>query len=363
MNGFALITFDGTGTTMDPDYRERINFNITTGSLEMKSLTLNDRGSYQINIKASGESAVQHVSLEVLAQVSDVIIQANATELVEFNDSVSLTCSASGSSPTFHWLNGSSDIIVSERVHLSAYSRTLTISPVLRSDQKPIYCSVTNIISSNTSRPITFNVSFGPDNVAVTVSPPGPIFTSGTSLTLSCSAQSSPPAQFQWALNDTLLSQRGDKLLVTNIKASQSGNYTCWAHKNRTLRYHLSEPSMITVLEGGVHNGLSGGAIAGIVIGVLLALGLFPAGFFILKKLRSRTSPVPQNCKGSTDLARPCPDGHQMSVVYENCQELANSNVKAPAPKNFQPISSDSDHIYTGLEFNDTSTYSNLNLS
>uniref|UniRef100_A0A3B3Q6Z2 Ig-like domain-containing protein n=1 Tax=Paramormyrops kingsleyae TaxID=1676925 RepID=A0A3B3Q6Z2_9TELE len=185
-----------------------------------------------------------HTSLFVFkptAQVSDVIIQANATELVEFNDSVSLTCSASGSSPTFHWLNGSSDIIVSERVHLSAYSRTLTISPVLRSDQKPIYCSVTNIISSNTSRPITFNVS-------LTVSPPGPIFTSGTSLTLSCSAQSSPPAQFQWALNDTLLSQRGDKLLVTNIKASQSGNYTCWAHKNRTLRYHLSEPSMITVL-------------------------------------------------------------------------------------------------------------------
>ncbi|XP_072572466.1 cell adhesion molecule CEACAM5-like [Paramormyrops kingsleyae] len=248
VNGSALVTFDGTNTIIDPDYRERINFNITSGSLEMKSLTLRDSGSYQINIKTSGESAVQHVTFEVLAQVSDVIIQANATELVEFNDSVSLTCSASGSSPTFHWLNGSSDIIVSERVHLSAYNRTLTISPVLRTDQKPIYCSVTNIISSNTSRPITFNVSFGPDNVAVTVSPPGPIFTSGTNLTLSCSAQSSPPAQFQWALNDTLLSQWGDKLQLTNIKASQSGNYTCWAHNNRTLRYHLSEPSMITVL-------------------------------------------------------------------------------------------------------------------
>ncbi|XP_072571991.1 cell adhesion molecule CEACAM8-like [Paramormyrops kingsleyae] len=181
------------------------------------------------------------------AQVSDVIIQANATELVEFNDSVSLTCSASGSSPTFHWLNGSSDIIVSERVHLSADNRTLTISSVLRSDQKPIYCSVTNIISSNTSRPFTFNVSFGPDNVAVTVSPPGPIFTSGTSLTLSCSAESRPPAQFQWALNDTLLNEMGDKLQLTNIKESQSGNYVCWAHNTITQRYHSSERSVITV--------------------------------------------------------------------------------------------------------------------
>nr|XP_023659141.1 carcinoembryonic antigen-related cell adhesion molecule 5-like [Paramormyrops kingsleyae] len=249
VNGSTILTSDGTNTITYPVYNGRINFDITTGSLELKSLTLHDSGSYQVQIQTSGESEVQQqVSLKVLEPVSDVIIQANATELVEFNDSVSLTCSASGSSPTFHWLNGSSDIIVSERVHLSADNRTFTISPVLRFDQEPIYCSVTNIVSNTTRKAISININFGPDNVAVTVSPPGPIFTSGTSLILSCSAQSKPPAQFQWALNDTLLSQRGDKLQLMNIKGSQSGNYTCWAHNTRTLRYHLSERLVITVL-------------------------------------------------------------------------------------------------------------------
>ncbi|XP_072571992.1 cell adhesion molecule CEACAM8-like [Paramormyrops kingsleyae] len=300
VNGSTILTFDGTNIITAPVYNERINFDITTGSLELKNLTLHDSGTYQLQIVASGEPQVQEVILNVLEPVSDVIIQANATELVEFNDSVSLTCSASGSSPTFHWLNGSSDIIVSERVHLTADNRTLTISSVLRFDREPIYCSVTNIVS-NTRQAISININFGPDTVAVTVSPPGPIFTSGTSLTLSCSAESRPPAQFQWALNDTLLNEMGDQLLLTNIKESQSGNYVCWAHNTITQRYHSSERSVITVLEGGVHNGLSGGAIAGIVIGILLALGLFPAGFFIMKKLRSRTFPVPQNCKGSTD--------------------------------------------------------------
>ncbi|XP_048883098.1 carcinoembryonic antigen-related cell adhesion molecule 5-like isoform X2 [Brienomyrus brachyistius] len=284
-NGSVVVTFTGV-TSIGPDYEGRINYDVTTGTLELKNLTLNDSGVYQVQITDSGELVTQHVSLEVLEQVSDVKIQANATELVELHDSTSLTCSASGSNLSFHWLNSSSDVIVSERVHLSADNRTLTLSPVLRSDQEPIYCRVSNIISNNTSQPVTFNVSFGPDNVAVTVSPPGTTFSPGTSLTLTCSAQSRPPAQFQWALNDTLLSQMGDTLQLTNIKESQSGNYVCWAHNTVTLLNRSSERSVITVVEGGVQNGLSGGAIAGIVIGVLLALGLFPAGFFIMKKLR-----------------------------------------------------------------------------
>uniref|UniRef100_A0A3B3RB44 Ig-like domain-containing protein n=1 Tax=Paramormyrops kingsleyae TaxID=1676925 RepID=A0A3B3RB44_9TELE len=133
VNGSTILTSDGTNTITYPVYNGRINFDITTGSLELKSLTLHDSGSYQVQIQTSGES--------------------------EFNDSVSLTCSASGSSPTFHWLNGSSDIIVSERVHLSADNRTFTISPVLRFDQEPIYCSVTNIVSNTTRKAISININ------------------------------------------------------------------------------------------------------------------------------------------------------------------------------------------------------------
>eukprot|EP00063_Salmo_salar_P082263 XP_014057098.1 PREDICTED: carcinoembryonic antigen-related cell adhesion molecule 1-like [Salmo salar] len=74
-------------------------------------------------------------------------------------------------------------------------------------------------------------------------------YETGSNLNLSCSAESSPPAQFQWALNGTLLSNKGPELRLGNIQINQSGSYSCWAHNTRTLRYQTSEPSDITVLE------------------------------------------------------------------------------------------------------------------
>ncbi|KAJ8354755.1 hypothetical protein SKAU_G00223220, partial [Synaphobranchus kaupii] len=181
--------------------------------------------------------------------VSNVTVSANATELVEFNDTVSLTCSASGSSLFYRWYNGSSEIVASERVHLSDDNSTLTISRVLRSDHGPLYCTVSNVVSNGTSQPVFLNISFGPDNVMVTVDPPKEFHTPGSNLTLSCSAQSSPPAEFRWAFNGKMLNTEGQKLKVENIQGNQSGNYTCWAHNNRTLRYKPSDPLLISVIE------------------------------------------------------------------------------------------------------------------
>ncbi|XP_038849186.1 carcinoembryonic antigen-related cell adhesion molecule 1-like [Salvelinus namaycush] len=81
------------------------------------------------------------------------------------------------------------------------------------------------------------------------VTPLDVLYGSGSDLTLSCSAESSPPAQFQWAMNRTLLSNMGPEFRLENIQANQSGSYSCWAHNTRTLRYQTSEPSDITVLE------------------------------------------------------------------------------------------------------------------
>ncbi|XP_045064268.1 carcinoembryonic antigen-related cell adhesion molecule 5-like [Coregonus clupeaformis] len=92
-------------------------------------------------------------------------------------------------------------------------------------------------------------ITDGPENTRMKVTPPDVLYGSGSDLTLSCSSESSPPAQFQWALNGTLLSNKGPELRLENIQASQSGSYSCWAHNTRTLRYQTPEPSDITVLE------------------------------------------------------------------------------------------------------------------
>ncbi|KAK1151828.1 carcinoembryonic antigen-related cell adhesion molecule 5-like [Acipenser oxyrinchus oxyrinchus] len=72
----------------------------------------------------------------------------------------------------------------------------------------------------------------------MTINPPDPIYSSaGSDLTLSCSAQSSPPAHYQWFFNGAPLNKLGSQLNMAHIQHNQTGNYTCWAFNNITLRY------------------------------------------------------------------------------------------------------------------------------
>ncbi|KAL4601673.1 carcinoembryonic antigen-related cell adhesion molecule 5-like [Arapaima gigas] len=227
VNNINIINYLNGQNITNPLYTERIAFHSSNGSMELKNLTVTDTGIYGVNIQVTG---------------------ANATDLVEFNDTVSLECSASGSSLAFLWSNDTSVITPDRQVQLSDGNKTLTILHVLRSDQGPFYCTVSNIISCEKSSAVTFSISFGPENTAVTASPEKPHYASGSNLSLSCSAQSRPAAQFRWYFNGTALNKTGPVLKLDNVQESESGNYTCLAHNTKTLRYQSSEPSPISVI-------------------------------------------------------------------------------------------------------------------
>ncbi|XP_021479415.2 carcinoembryonic antigen-related cell adhesion molecule 1 isoform X2 [Oncorhynchus mykiss] len=248
-NGTNVITSGGgTADAIGTGYVGRITLNSTTGSLELRNLVLSDTGEYAVSISTIGKPDEGTTTLRVYAPVSKMTITANNIDLVEFNSSVSLSCSSSGSSLSYRWLNGSSEFTASDGVQLDDGNSTLTIVRVTRYDQGPFWCIVSNPINSD-SESITLTISYGPENIKLKVTPLDVLYGSGSDLTLSCSAESSPPAQFQWALNGELLSNQGPVLKLENIQASQSGRYSCWAHNTRTLRYQTSEPSDITVLE------------------------------------------------------------------------------------------------------------------
>ncbi|XP_064803846.1 carcinoembryonic antigen-related cell adhesion molecule 1-like isoform X2 [Oncorhynchus masou masou] len=248
-NGFNVITSGGIAADdIGTGYVGRITLDTTTGSLELRNLVLSDTGEYFVSILTVGQPLEGKTTLRVYAPVSKMTITANNIDLVEFNSSVSLSCSSSGSSLSYHWLNGSSEFTASDGVQLDDGNSTLTIVRVTRYDQGPFWCIVSNPINSG-NESITLTISYGPENITLKVTPLDVLYGSGSDLTLSCSAVSSPPAQFQWALNGELLSNQGPVLRLENIQASQSGRYSCWAHNTRTLGYQTSEPSDITVLE------------------------------------------------------------------------------------------------------------------
>uniref|UniRef100_A0A8C7IU10 Carcinoembryonic antigen-related cell adhesion molecule 1 n=1 Tax=Oncorhynchus kisutch TaxID=8019 RepID=A0A8C7IU10_ONCKI len=244
-NGTNVITSGGSGADdIGTGYVGRITLNSTTGSLELRNLVLSDTGEYVVTILAVGQPKEGTATLRVYAPVSKMTITANNIDLVEFNSSVSLSCSSSGTSLSYRWLNGSSEFTASDGVQLDDGNSTLTIVRVTRYDQGPFWCIVSNPINSDNEN--------GPENITLKVTPLDVLYGSGSDLTLSCSSESSPPAQFQWALNGELLSNQGPVLRLEKIQANQSGRYSCWAHNTRTLRYQTSEPSDITVLGGSV---------------------------------------------------------------------------------------------------------------
>nr|XP_046254300.1 hemicentin-1-like isoform X16 [Scatophagus argus] len=243
-----IMTFSGV-TLIAPEYEGRVAFFTSTGSLELRNVNFNDVGEYNVSIIRQGEQAKDGATtLGVYEPVSNVTLAASSTDLVEFSSSVTLTCSSSGSSLSFLWLNSSSEVTESDRVQLTDGGSTLTIVNVTRYDQGPFRCLVSNPVSDGSSNEVNLSISYGPENI-ILASPPHEHYAVGSNITLSCSADSRPAAMFYWFLNGDQLIDTGAELRLTNIQMSQSGNYSCQGFNQKTLRYETSQSSPVTVLE------------------------------------------------------------------------------------------------------------------
>ncbi|XP_064863924.1 hemicentin-1-like isoform X3 [Oncorhynchus nerka] len=247
----TIVLFYPGGSIVSTSYQGRVSFNRSSSELSISSLQLSDSGLYTVQGMEPVLTAV--VTLSVQEPISNVTLSANATDLVELNDTVIFTCSvSSGTSLSYRWMNGSSEVAASDQVRLGVGNSALSIVSVTRYDEGPFRCEVINGINNGTSQPIGLNVRYGPSNLTMMVVPEMTIghtaYKTGSDITLSCSAQSKPTESYKWRFNGVFLNEQSPQLSLQNTRENQTGSYTCLAHNNVTLRY-ATMTTMIKIVE------------------------------------------------------------------------------------------------------------------
>lgn len=210
--------------------------------------------------------------------VSNVTLRAQATNLVEFNDTAVLMCSVSnGSSPSYMWLNDSAKVMANgSSVQLKDGGATLMMVGVTRNDMGPFRCNVSNDISYEISAPLSLNISCefphcftlcsssrsartyrnlhfasidGPSNAKMTIMPMKHIYRTGSNITLTCSAEFSPTASIQWKFNGVSMNHFTASHHQENVTVSSSGNYQCLFHNPVTSRFATASRSIQVIGE------------------------------------------------------------------------------------------------------------------
>ncbi|KAM4568076.1 cell adhesion molecule CEACAM5-like [Fundulus diaphanus] len=256
----------------------------TGPELNLKNIQISQSGNYScraFNDKTRRYQTSQPSAVLVLARVSNVMVAPQGIDLVEFNSTVSLSCSSSGSSLSFFWTTSSSNVTASDRVQITDEGSKLTIVNVTRHDKGPYICNVFNPVSKGSSNPVNLSINYGPDNIQLMVSPSEEKYPEGSDIYLRCSAESEPVPQYLWLLDGNRLNKTGSELSLTNIQVNQSGNYSCYTFNSKTMRYITSQPSVIIVHESTPSSGLSTGVIVAIVIVCLVVVIGLGVGYYM----------------------------------------------------------------------------------
>ncbi|XP_050786870.1 carcinoembryonic antigen-related cell adhesion molecule 16-like [Gopherus flavomarginatus] len=116
-------------------------------ALHIAGLTLNDTGSYTVQIQSPTSPGLGTVVLRVY---------------VLENGTFTLRCNSSPSADTVLWLRDGASLAPSDRLVLSPDNRTLTVLGVSRDDASTYQCEVRNPISTKRSEPNTVTVAYTP---------------------------------------------------------------------------------------------------------------------------------------------------------------------------------------------------------
>uniref|UniRef100_A0A3Q3L1C7 Ig-like domain-containing protein n=1 Tax=Mastacembelus armatus TaxID=205130 RepID=A0A3Q3L1C7_9TELE len=144
-----------------------------------------------------------------------------SAEIVE-GSSVTLTCSSDANpAAKYTWYKKHGN------PSLQPASKQFNFSSIQSSDSGEYYCTAENDLGRRTSGSIFIHVTYPPKLLSVSVSPSAEIV-EGSSVTLTCSSDANPAANYTWYKeNQSLIHGPEGTYQFTSISSEDSGTYYC----------------------------------------------------------------------------------------------------------------------------------------
>ncbi|XP_058602628.1 carcinoembryonic antigen-related cell adhesion molecule 20-like [Onychostoma macrolepis] len=165
-------------------------------------------------------------------------------------------------------MKDNSPLSPSNRISFSSDNRSVSISPVQRSDSGEYQCTYRNPVSSETTK-LSLIINYGPEAVSIKGQD---VVDLGVRVSLSCSANSEPSASFSWKFNETDTNVTTDTFTIDQTDFTHSGDYECTALKRVTKRSISEKHALLVKVGGGGGGGGGGGLSSGAIAGILTEL-------------------------------------------------------------------------------------------
>ncbi|XP_048007956.1 carcinoembryonic antigen-related cell adhesion molecule 20-like isoform X4 [Megalobrama amblycephala] len=317
-----IITVASGVTTENPAYKDRASVNSNTLALTLLNLRHSDSGIYRLSVTTSaGETLTGETSLQV--EKLSVSLIGPEEPLIEGESSANITSEGNGNITSVQWMKNNSSLSPSNSIIFSPDFRSVSISPVQRSDSGEYQCIYTNPFNSETAT-YSLIINYGPEGVSIKGQD---VVDLGVRVSLSCSANSVPSASFRWMFNGTDTGVTTDTFTIDKTDFTHSGDYDCTAWNNVTNRSATQRHALLVKVSGG---GLTTGAIVGIVIGVLVAVsGICGLIVYLIKTKKIPVLNKEQKGQGSgaASQSRQEPDSH-----YEEMTNIQKTRGDGPVP-------------------------------
>ncbi|XP_023835771.1 cell adhesion molecule CEACAM6 [Salvelinus sp. IW2-2015] len=273
VGGVSIIAYK-SNDSIGPGYGGRITLNKTTGCLELRNLTLADRGEYRVSITtAKTETINGSTELVVYENISDANITGPPNHLFADWSSANLTCEAAGNITVIQWMKEGQPLS-GGNIFFSEENRTLFISPVKRHDSGGYVCKLTNPASSATAS-YRMIVNYGPESMTILGQNMAEV---DTHTLIYCSVQSVPPATFTWWFNGQRTGVHEAGYIIRSVSYNNSGDYRCDARNDLTENV-VSMGHSLSVKDKTPPPlspaGAAGIAVAVMLVVVAVALGLY----------------------------------------------------------------------------------------